>query len=56
MEMVGTFRKMLLAIMPVSESDDQTYHTHQDGIKYLPIYWRNHDQESYRQLADCLQD
>ena len=25
MEMVGTFCKMLLAIMPVSESDDQTY-------------------------------
>lgn len=56
MEMIGTFCEMLLAIMSVSESDDQTNHTHQDGIEYQSVYWRNHDQESYRQLADCLQD
>ena len=47
---------MFLAIISISESDNQTYHTHQDGIEYQPVYWRNHNQESYRQLADCLQD
>ena len=56
MEMIGTLREMLLAIMTIGESDYQAYHTHQDGIENQPIYWRNHDQESYRQLADSLQD
>ena len=56
MEMVSAFHKVLLAVMTIDETDNDTNSTQENGIEYQPVNGRNHNQECYRQLAHSLQD
>lgn len=56
MEMIGTFRKMLLAIMAISQTNYHRHCAHQNGIIYQFVYWRPHDKECDSQLTYSLQD